>query len=138
MTQYVNTRFACYGGLGRRLSVVFAGLVAALLLAPFEASANDDGTPAWAVVNAGGALVRGSNGASVAKLGTGRFEVTFAKNVANCAYTATIGDTGNALQYYPGEVFTAGGHASAKGVYVETKNPGGGLSDYPFHLSASC
>ena len=35
-------------------------------------------------------------------------------------------------------VFTAGGHNTPNGVYVETKNPGGGLSDYPFHVYAAC
>ena len=35
-------------------------------------------------------------------------------------------------------MFTAGGHLSPRGVFVETKNPGGGLSDYPFHLNVNC
>jgi len=35
-------------------------------------------------------------------------------------------------------VFTAGGHLSADGVYVETKNQGGGLTDGPFNLVVDC
>ena len=72
------------------------------------------------------------------KLGVGQYEVRLPADVSYCAYTATIGDTGNQLQYYPGEVFTAGGRLSSRGVFVETENPGGGLTDYPFHLNVGC
>jgi hypothetical protein len=102
---------------------------------PFHLSVNC--TSDYAVVNATGGLVRG-DARSVARLGVGRFEVTFAGPVSNCSYTATIGDPGNALVFNPGLVFTAGGHNSGNGVYVETKNLGGGLTDFPFHVSANC
>jgi hypothetical protein len=92
----------------------------------------------YAVVNTDGSLVRGANVSKVAHLGTGRYEVTFNQDVSRCAYTATIGDPGNALVYYPGLIYTAGGHGSRQGVYVETKNTGGGLGDWPFHLNVSC
>jgi hypothetical protein len=36
------------------------------------------------------------------------------------------------------QVFTAGGHLGADGVYVETKNQGGGLTDGPFNLVVDC
>jgi hypothetical protein len=36
------------------------------------------------------------------------------------------------------QVFTAGGHLSANGVYVETKNLGGGLTDGAFNLVVAC
>jgi hypothetical protein len=49
--------------------------------------------------------------------------------VSRCAYVATtINAHSQALQ-----AFTAGGHLSADGVYVETKNQGGGLTDGPFN-----
>ncbi|HEX8870129.1 MAG TPA: hypothetical protein VF821_30990, partial [Lentzea sp.] len=91
-----------------------------------------------AVVDSSGGLRRGLNAQSVWHLGTGRYEVFFRYSTNNCAYLATIGDPANGLVYYPGLVFTAGGHYSASSVYVETKNPGGGLSDYPFHLFVDC
>jgi hypothetical protein len=97
-----------------------------------------DGIERWAVVNGAGGLVRGTGVLATKRLGPGRFEVTFDKNVASCGYTATIGDAANGLVYAPGLVFTAGGHSSASAVYVETKNPGGGLQDYPFHLAVAC
>jgi hypothetical protein len=58
--------------------------------------------------------------------------------VSHCAYTATVGDPSNKLVFNPGLVFTAGGHQSKSGVYVETKGLAGGLGDYPFHLAVNC
>lgn len=88
----------------------------------------------WAVVNQNGTLARGSRVTGVTYLGVGRYEITFDRNVAGCAYIAT---TRNAYSQALG-VFTAGGHLSANGVYVETKNQGGGLTDGPFNLLVSC
>jgi hypothetical protein len=81
----------------------------------------------FAVVDQNGNLVWGDTDVvSALRYGAGRYEVSFAAPVNGCSYTATIGDPGNALVYAPGLIFTAGGHQSASGVYVETKNPGGG------------
>jgi hypothetical protein len=88
----------------------------------------------WAVVNLNGTLARGSRVTSVSRLGTGRYEVTFDRNVSGCAYIAT---TKHAYSQALG-VFTAGGHLSPNGVYVETKNQGGGLTDGPFNVLAAC
>lgn len=88
----------------------------------------------FASVSAGGTLAVGNGVSSVTHIGTGQYEVTFTSNVANCAYVATtINAFSQALQ-----VFTAGGHLSADGVYVETKNQGGGLTDGPFNLAVDC
>jgi hypothetical protein len=97
-----------------------------------------DGLEAWAVVSQRGSLVRGTGVVAANRLGPGRFEVVFDKNVARCGYTATIGDPASGLVFNPGMVFTASGHSSSSAVYVETKNPGGGLQDYPFHLTVAC
>jgi hypothetical protein len=91
----------------------------------------------WAVVNAGGSLVRGPNAAGATRLGPGRYEVYLHRNVSSCSFVATIGDPSSALVYNPGLIFTATGHSTTNAVYVETKNPGGGLADYPFHLQIS-
>jgi len=82
-----------------------------------------------------GTLVAGNGVTGVTHIGTGQYEVTFSSNVSNCAYVATtINAYSQALQ-----IFTAGGHLSADGVYVETKNQGGGLSaGIPFHLAVIC
>jgi hypothetical protein len=88
----------------------------------------------YAVVSLNGALASGNGVAGVTKLGPGMYEVTFTSNVSQCAYVATTANAySQAIQAY-----TAGGHLSAQGVYVETKNQGGGLTDGPFHLVVSC
>jgi hypothetical protein len=88
----------------------------------------------YAVVDMGGSLVHGNGVSSVAHLNTGQYEVTFNRQVSQCAYIAT---TANAYSQAI-SAFTAGGHLSAQGVYVETKNQGGGLTDGPFHLVVVC
>jgi hypothetical protein len=88
----------------------------------------------WAVVNLNGTLARGSRVTGVTKLGPGQYEVTFNRSVTGCAYVAT---TINAYSQALG-IFTAGGHLSANGVYIETKNQGGGLTDGPFNLLVAC
>jgi len=88
----------------------------------------------FAVVDAAGTLVSGNNVASVAHLAIGQYEVVFTRNVRRCAYIATTTNAySQAMQAY-----TAGGHTSDRGVYVETKNQGGGLQDGPFNLVVSC
>lgn len=89
----------------------------------------------FANVSQTGVLVSGSGVSSVTKLGIGRYEVTFTSNVSACAYVATtVNAYSQALT-----VFTAGGHNNpTNGVYVETKNQGGGLTDGPFNLVVAC
>jgi hypothetical protein len=92
----------------------------------------------WLVATAEGEVRRSSGLVGLTRLGAGRYEARFAQDVHDCGYTATVGDPVNGLVYSPGLAFTAGGHLSPQGVYVETKNLGGGLSDFPFHLTVSC
>jgi hypothetical protein len=108
-----------------------AGVAAALVSAvPAEAAT----TNLFASVTASGTLSFGGGVTSVTRFGPGRYEVTFSANVRRCAYVATtINAHTQALQ-----AFTAGGHLSARGVYVETKNQGGGLTDGPFNLAVDC
>src|SRR5215471_11886244 len=98
------------------------------------------GTEKMAVSRNFFAVIDQNGGGAVNALhyGPGRYEVAFNSAVNGSSYTATIGDPANALVYNPGLVFTAGGHLSANGVYIETKNLAGGLGDYPFHLYANC
>ena len=139
------------GLAARRLGVMAAGLAAigALLAtqagsgaanAATRATHNTAKSPAvtdpnlFASVSAGGTLVAGSPGTSVTNIGTGRYEVTFSQNVTGCAYEATtINAFSQALQ-----ATVASGHLSADGVYVETKNQGGGLTAGPFNLVVDC
>ncbi len=100
----------------------------------------DCGLPGWsyAVVGYTANLVRSTPGATLTSVGTGRYDVTFPANISQCAYLATVGDPGNGLVFNPNGVYTGSG-ANASTVYVETKNPGGGLSaGIPFHLAVIC
>jgi len=104
---------------------------------PFHLNVNCNGE--FAVVGYTGNLVRHDRSViNFINYGVGRYEVIFNHVVMGCAYTATVADPSNGLVYSPGLVFTASGHTSKNGVYIETKNPGGGLSYYPFHLTVSC
>ena len=84
----------------------------------------------FAQVNAIGDLLVGNGVTGVKHIGTGRYEVTFSTDVSSYAYVATTVSAGSQTD----QVFTAGGHSSSDGVYVETKNQGGGLTDSPFNL----
>ena len=98
------------------------------------APADAASTNLFASVSQSGTLVAGNGVTTVTHIGTGQYEVTFSSNVQNCAYVATtINAYSQALQ-----IFTAGGHLSSDGVYVETKNQGGGLTDGPFNLVVDC
>ena len=110
--------------------IVVASIAVATLLSAVPAAA-----ATFAVVNLDGSLASGSSDVqSVTYIGTGQYEVTFTNAVNNCAYVATtINAYSQALQ-----VFTAGGHQNNQGVYVETKNQGGGLTDGPFNLVVDC
>jgi hypothetical protein len=92
-----------------------------------------------AVVGYDGELVRGTAGATVSNLGTGRYNVTFPTSVSTCSYLATVGDPRNGIALAPNNVSTGSSAAGPNTVYVETKNPGGGLSKgIPFHLAVIC
>jgi hypothetical protein len=100
----------------------------------------DCGLPGWdyAVVGYSANLVRATTGTTLTHLGTGRYDVTFPANIGKCAYLATVGDPGNNLVFNPNGVYTGSG-PNADTVYLETKNPGGGLADgIPFHLAVIC
>jgi len=77
-------------------------------------------------------------GTRLSSLGVGRYDVRFRASIRHCAYLATVADPHSHLVYSPSGVYTGSGpHPHT--VYVETKNPGGGLSpQIPFHLAVIC
>ncbi|MEP7383151.1 MAG: hypothetical protein ABI910_15780 [Gemmatimonadota bacterium] len=97
----------------------------------------NDGIP-FVAVGYSANYLRGSAGTSLSYLGAGRYTVNFPTAVNSCAFLATVADSGNTLVYSPSYVFTASG-PTTKSIYIETKNPGGGLQDgVPFHVAAIC
>lgn len=107
-------------------------LVLATALVPPTASAASPNL--FASVAADGTLVNGNGVSSVTHFNTGQYEVTFTSDVSGCAYVSTTQNAfSQALQS-----FTAGGHLSNSGVYLEVKNQGGGLTDGPFDVAVAC
>ncbi|XVS68045.1 hypothetical protein ACQPYE_18950 [Actinosynnema sp. CA-299493] len=105
---------------------------------PFHLQVVCPGESDYAVVTGGGVLARGNSATAVQRYGPGRYEVYFDKYLTNCSFVATVGRPYSGVDIVPGLVFTAGGHAGATSVYVETKNLGYGLQDYSFHLQVQC
>jgi hypothetical protein len=107
--------------------------------APFDlvVDCGPSATP-YAVVGYSANLVRSSGGVTLTSLGAGRYEVSFPSTVSHCAAIATVADPGNGLVYNPSGVYTGEG-PNGQTIYIETKNPGGGLqSGVPFHLALMC
>jgi hypothetical protein len=115
----------------RTLLFGIALATAAALVPPTASAASPN---LFASVAANGTLVHGNGVSSVTHIGTGQYEVTFISDVSTCAYVSTTHNAySQALQS-----FTAGGHLSSRGVYVETKNQGGGLTDGPVDVAVAC
>ncbi len=95
----------------------------------------------WAVVNSSGTVVRhsGSSSVTATKLGTGVYEITFAKDVSACAYVATIGDVGHVAPS-PGQITVSGDvdGNNPNDVQVQTFDKTGTAADSAFHLYVSC
>lgn len=121
----------------RTLALVLAAAgvgTCAVVATPAIGTAAAASTNLQASVAADGTLSSGNRVTSSVALATGRYEVTFNRDVSACAYVATtVNGSSQALQAY-----TAGGHASANGVFVETKNQGGGLTEGAFDLVVVC
>ena len=110
------------------LSACLAGPIA------FVSTATADPAYLFAKVDFDGTLLDGSGVLFVTHKAPGRFEVTFTSDVSGCAYVATTIDISSQALL----VFTAGGHFSPAGVYVETKTQAGALADAPFDLVVVC
>ena len=119
----------------RRITLLIALAALAVPIAAFSSSSRVTASGnLFARVAGNGTLLGGSSGTSVSNTVTGQYEVTFSSDVSGCAYVATtLNAHTQALT-----VFTAGGHNSVNGVYVETKNQGGGLTNGPFDLVVDC
>jgi hypothetical protein len=96
-----------------------------------------DGFPRFAVVTAAGVGARSRGATSITRTSAGRYQVIFDRDVRNCAYFATIGDTG-AAGVTSGEIATHALNTNVNGVVVATDNDKGSAADRPFHLIVPC
>lgn len=91
-----------------------------------------------AVVANDGTLARGYRALSARRLSTGRYEVTFARSVWGCSFTATVGLPGNSGAELAGIANVASKEGKVKSIVVQTYAPGGVFADRGFHVIVAC
>jgi hypothetical protein len=95
------------------------------------------GSQQFAVVNAGGQLVRGRN-ASAARTAEGRYQVLLETDVRGCGYHATIGGPTAAAPPQNGQITVSSLGSNVNGVDVRTTGADGNDANKPFHLLVLC
>jgi hypothetical protein len=92
----------------------------------------------WAVVDIDGTLIRSDGAASSANLGTGNYEVIFKRSVRGCVYQAVVGGPGFVGVPAPGFMTVIGRVTDVKGVFLQSFDNAGTLSNRSFHLFVNC
>jgi hypothetical protein len=96
-----------------------------------SAFAPADSAPLWAVVRGDGISTRFNGLTGNARTGTGRYTVSFDRDVSRCAYSATI------VGQFSGTVFFEEG-PNSDSIQVKTTNENGSSADRGFHLIVYC
>jgi hypothetical protein len=91
----------------------------------------------FVVVNQDGSLARGRRVRESRRITTGQYEVTFRRDVTDCAYVATIGVSDDAA-LPGGEVSVGSQPDNPRGVHVRTRNSNGNAANRGFHLAVHC
>src|SRR5262249_22238128 len=119
----------------RSLHRLALGATAALLALPAPAHA----AAGWAVVDADGALLRGSHAIQSDRLSAGSYRIRFDFDVQLCAYNANVGLGLPSAGNVPSMVAVSGSDTfPLDGVAVQTKDATGATVDLPFNLVVSC
>jgi hypothetical protein len=93
----------------------------------------------FAVVNAGGQVVRGRSVSSSARIGPGRYQVIFDADIRSCAYFATVGNPTAASPPPNNGISVASLASNVNGVEILTDAGGNNQPENrPFHLIVSC
>lgn len=94
----------------------------------------------WAFVEADGSHASGTGGsglANSAKTSTGRYEVIFRRGIGSgCVFIGTMSRQSSGTS--PGFIDVVKRSGNTKGVFVETRNTSGTLTDLPFAVLVSC
>ena len=98
--------------------------------------AGADATNLWAVINPNGTINRSSGTSSAARFSPGVYEVIFTRNVSSCAFVGAVSDPGFGAVFGFFSASKRGGNAN--GIFVETANSAGTLTDEPFHVAVFC
>ena len=95
-----------------------------------------DANKLFAVVAADGTLSRGSNGKG-STIDGDYYGVFFNRNVADCAYLATVGSTAGGI-LPSGSAAVARREASPIGIFIKIFDDTGSFDRKPFHLLVQC
>lgn len=117
---------------------VGGGAIKESTLGTVPGAVNAEGVARSAVVNAAGSAVRSKGAISSVRVGPGRYEVLFNRDVRGCSYVATVGDESIGGPG-AGVVTVASLPTNATGVAVRTAPSGGGEAENrSFHLLVNC
>jgi hypothetical protein len=91
----------------------------------------------FAVINSDGTIARDKGATLSVRQGTGSYRVLFARNIRTCVFSVVLG---NATGGFPpsGTAAVAWSDAAPEGVYIETRNVAGSVTDASFHLTVLC
>ena len=92
----------------------------------------------WAVVNSNGTLARGFHAVSSSNPFVGNYIVNFDRNISQCAFTASIGLSGNLGTETFGVISVVISITSNNAVFIRTQDTGGTNSNRGFHLNVMC
>lgn len=116
--------------------IATASLCLSMVLADSAYAANLDNR--FAVVNADGSLIAGSQVTDMWREFTGQYVVYFNRDVSSCAFVATTAHYGSRAHIVSVSLIPDVYGYDPYGVFIETKGQDGGVSDSPFTLVADC
>lgn len=120
--------------LTRKCSIALACAAAVM---SFSAGAAPTPADGFMVVNADGTVARATDGYTVDKFDTGKYEVSYTSWLFNCAHSITAG-TGDATAPAPGFATLVGRTESPEILEISTYDASGQFADRGFHLIVRC
>jgi hypothetical protein len=112
-------------------------LVCAAAVMSFSAGAAPTPADGFMVVNADGSVARATQGYTVAKFGTGQYEVSYTAWLYNCGHSITAG-TSDASVPAQGFATLLGRTESPEILEISTYDASGQFADRGFHLIVRC
>jgi hypothetical protein len=91
----------------------------------------------YASILATGAISRGYFVTSSQNLGTGTYETIFNRDITACGFQATIGNPGSGVAV-SGQISIQQRAGNANGVFVETRDSAGTVSNRPYYVTVNC
>lgn len=95
-------------------------------------------TQMFAVVNSNGTRLRGKGDANSSRISTGTYDIRFARNITQCGWVGTIGLGTMSGSVGPSFISVTGRAGTTNGVFVQTWNSSGTLTDLPFIVYIDC